>query len=130
MMNDAGNRLDFRRRLVSFKYAFAGMRHVFESQPNVWIHTVISVVVFIMALWLQLSGIEWAILLLTVMVVWVAEFLNTALEAVVDMAMPEYHELAKTAKDVAAAAVLVGAIFAVIIGLVVIGPPLWGRLFG
>lgn len=130
MINDAGGRLGLRSRLLSFKYAFAGLRHVFVSQPNVWIHIIISALVFIMAFWLQLSGIEWAILMVTVMVVFVAEFFNTALEIVVDMAMPEYHELAKAAKDVAAAAVLVGATFAVIIGLVIIGPPLWERLFG
>ncbi len=64
------------------------------------------------------------------MAVWMAEFFNTALEAVVDIASPEYHPLAKIAKDVAAAAVLVGAFCAVIIGLLIMGPPLWGRLFG
>jgi diacylglycerol kinase len=56
--------------------------------------------------------------------------MNTAIEAVVDMTMPEIHPLAKVAKDVAAAAVLVGAVGAVIIGLLILGPPLWERLFG
>jgi diacylglycerol kinase len=118
-----------RRRLDSFGYAFAGWWHVLRSQPNAWIHAAVTVVVFGLALWLGLSRVEWAILLLTTMAVWMAEFVNTALEAAVDMAMPEYHPLAKTAKDVAAAAVLMGALGAVIIGLLILGPPLWQRLF-
>ena len=59
-----------------------------------------------------------------------AEFANTSLEAVVDLVSPDYHPLAKAAKDEAAAAVLVGALGAVIIGLLILGPPLWARLFG
>ena len=123
-------RFALRRRLLSFVYAFEGWWHVLRTQPNAWIHAAVSTVVFALAFWLQLSRVEWAILLLTTLLVWMAEFANTALEAVVDMAMPEYHPLAKTAKDVAAAAVLVGAVGAVIIGLLIMGPPLWQRLFG
>ena len=101
-----------------------------RTQPNAWIHATISLVVFVLAFWLDLSPIEWAILILTTMAVWIAEFINTSLEAVVDLTMPEIHPLAKAAKDVAAAAVLVGAIGAVVIGLLILGPPLWQRLFG
>lgn len=118
-----------RQRLNSFAYAFEGWGHVLRSQPNAWIHAAVSVVVFVLAFWLRLSRIEWAILLLATVAVWMAEFANTALEALVDMVMPEYHPLAKTAKDVAAAAVLVGALGAAIIGLLILGPPLWQRLF-
>lgn len=123
-------RFALRRRLLSFVYAFEGWWHVLRTQPNAWIHAAVSTVVFALAFWLHLSRVEWAILLLTIMLVWMAEFANTALEAVVDMTMPEYHPLAKTAKDVAAAAVLVGALGAVIVGLLIMGPPLWQRLFG
>jgi diacylglycerol kinase len=59
-----------------------------------------------------------------------AEFMNTALEAIVDMTMPEIHPLAKVAKDVGAAAVLVGACAAVLVGILILGPPLWQRLIG
>jgi len=122
--------ITLRRRLLSFVYAFEGWWHVLRTQPNAWIHATISVVVFGLAFWLHLSRIEWAILLLATILVWMAEFANTALEAVVDMTMPDYHPLAKIAKDVAAAAVLVGALGAVIVGLLIMGPPLWQRLFG
>ncbi len=122
-------RFNWRRRLKSFIYAFEGWRHVLLTQHNAWIHAAISIVVFALAIWLQLSRVEWSILILTIMVVWMAEFFNTAIEAVVDMTAPEYRPLAKVAKDVAAAAVLVGALGAVIIGLLIMGPALWARLF-
>jgi diacylglycerol kinase len=101
---------------------------VLRTQHNAWIHALITLAVFALAWWLRLPGRDWAILILTVMVVWMAEFMNTALEAVVDMAMPDVHPLAKVAKDVAAAAVLGGAIGAVLVGLLLLGPPLWQRL--
>jgi diacylglycerol kinase len=89
---------------------------------------VVSTVVFVLGLWLGLGRLEWAIILVTIAVVWMAEFVNTALEAVVDLASPDLHPLAKVGKDVAAAAVLVGALTAVLVGLLVLGPPLWARL--
>lgn len=120
---------DWRQRLKSLFFALEGWRHVLLTQHNAWIHAAISLSVFALATWLRLSRVEWSILILTIMVVWIAEFFNTALETVVDMVAPDYHQLAKVAKDVAAAAVLVGAIGAVIIGLLIMGPPLWMRLF-
>lgn len=120
----------WQRRLKSFNYALQGWRHVLRTQPNTWIHAVITLLVLVMGWWLGIGRLEWAILVLTIMLVWVAEFTNTALEAVVDMAQPTYHPLAKTAKDVAAASVLVSACGAVLIGLIILGPLLWARLFG
>ena len=117
-------------RLKSFRYAFEGWRYVLEHEHNAWIHGIVSSAVFALAFWLQISRIEWAIILLTFMAVWMGEFINTAIEAVVDMAMPTHHPLAKVAKDVAAAAVLVGACGAVIIGLLILGPPLYHKLVG
>jgi diacylglycerol kinase len=90
----------------------------------------VSTAVLLLGLWLHITRQEWAILILTIMAVWMAEFMNTALEAVVDMVMPDLHPLAKVAKDIAAAAVLVGAIGAVLIGLLILGPPLWAIFFG
>ena len=99
-----------------------------RTQRNAWIHALFSIGITVMGLWLRISAVEWAILILTYMAVWMAEFMNTALEAIVDMTMPQPHPLAKVAKDVAAAAVLIGAIGAVIIGLLILGPPLWTKL--
>lgn len=122
-------RAELYSRARSFRYAFEGWWYVLRTQHNAWIHALISLGVMLLALWLRLPLRDWAILLLTMMAVWMAEFMNTALEAVVDMTMPEPHPLAKVAKDVAAAAVLVGAIGAVLIGLLLLGPPLYTRLF-
>ncbi len=82
-----------------------------------------------MGLWLRISSVEWAIIVLAMMVVWVAEFFNTALEAQVDLISPEQRIPAKIIKDVAAAAVLIGAMGAVIVGLLVLGPPLLEKIF-
>jgi diacylglycerol kinase len=112
------------QRLKSFQYAFAGWWHVLRTQPNAWIHAFVTVVVILLGIWLRLPARDWAVLVLTFMAVWMAEFMNTAIEAVVDLVSPDYHPLAKVAKDVAAAAVLVGAIGAVLIGLLILGPPL------
>jgi diacylglycerol kinase (ATP) len=117
-------------RLRSFKYALQGWWFVLRTQKNAWIHALASVIVVPLALWLQVSRLELAVIFLAITAVWVGEFLNTAIEAVVDMASPEFHPLAKVAKDVAAAAVLLAAIAAVLIGLLILGPPLLLLLFG
>jgi diacylglycerol kinase len=93
-----------------------------------WIHVAIAAVVFILALWLRLPPRDWAVLILTSGMVFSAEFVNTAIEAVVDLASPETHPLAKIGKDVGAAAVLVAALAAILIGLLILGPPLWAKL--
>lgn len=112
------------RRAKSFQYAFEGWWYVLSTQPNAQIHAAVSVVVIVLGLWLHIPARDWAILLLAFMVVWVGEFLNTAIEAVVDMTMPDPHPLAKAAKDVSAAAVLIAATGAVLIGLLILGPSL------
>jgi diacylglycerol kinase len=68
------------------------------------------------------------VLILTIAMVFSAEFINTAIETVVDLASPEIHPLAKIGKDVGAGAVLVAALAAILIGLLILGPPLWMKL--
>jgi diacylglycerol kinase len=111
-------------RARSFRYAFSGWWYVIRTQRNAWIHALISLVVLGLSIWLRLSLQEIAIIVLTIAMVWTAEFLNTALEAVVDLASPQHHPLAKVGKDVGAAAVLIAALAAVVIGLLILGPPL------
>lgn len=117
-----------RARLRSFRYAFQGGWYVLRTQPNAWIHAGVSLAVILLALWLALPLRDWAVLALTMAMVWAAEFFNTAIEAVVDLASPAPHPLARTAKDVSAAAVLITAGAAVLVGLLVLGPPLWERI--
>jgi len=86
----------------------------------------VSIAVILVSLFLQISASNWALILLAIALVWIAEFLNTALEAVVDLASNhQQHELARVGKDVGAAAVLIAALSSIFIGLLVLGPPLW-----
>jgi diacylglycerol kinase (ATP) len=118
----------FSSRAASFRHAFRGWHYVFRTQKNAWIHSSIAAIVFVLGLWLQLSARDWAVLILTTAVVFAAEFMNTSIEAVVDLASPNRHPLAQIGKDVGAAAVLVAALAAILIGLLILGPPLWTKL--
>jgi len=118
----------FLSRGRSFKAAFNGLWFVIRTQRNAWIHIVISIAVFVIGLWLRLNLRDWAVLMLTIATVWTAEFINTALEAVVDLASPAQHPLAKMGKDVGAAAVLIAALAAIVVGFLILGPPLWVKL--
>ena len=117
-----------RNRLLSFRYAFHGWGYLLRTQRNAWIHAILSLVVFIISLWLQLPARDWALIIFAFALVWVTESINTAIEAVVDLASPQSHPLAKSSKDVSAGAVLIAACAAVLIGLLVLGPPLWWRM--
>lgn len=115
-------------RATSFRYALSGWWFVIKTQRNAWIHALISLAVVIVCVWLRFERHDWALIILAIALVWTAEFLNTALEAVVDLASPQQHDLARVGKDVGAAAVLIAAGSAVIIGFLIIGPPLWQKL--
>lgn len=115
-------------RLASFRHAFSGWAFVLRTQKNAWIHALATLIVFILGLWLHITVQQWAIIMLAIVVVWMAEFINTALEAVVDLASPTEHPLAKTGKDVGAAAVLIAALGAALIGMLILGPPLWAQV--
>jgi len=115
-------------RLRSFRHAFHGWAYVLQTQQNAWVHAVIASMVLIIGLWLGLPPRDWAVLILTIAMVFAAEFINTAIEAVVDLATSERHPLAKVGKDVGAAAVLIAALAAVLIGLLILGPPLWIKI--
>lgn len=118
----------FLSRIRAFGYAFRGWWHVLRTQRNAWIHALFTVAVVILAAWLSLPRDDWAVILLTIAMVWTAEFMNTALEAVVDLASPQHHFLARVSKDVGAAAVLITALTSVLVGLLLLGPPLWERI--
>lgn len=115
-------------RLHAFGHAFRGWRHVLKTQHNAWIHSIVATLVIAMGLWLGLPLRDWAVIVLTIAMVFTAEFINTAIEAVVDLASPVHHPLAKVGKDVGAGAVLISAISAALVGLLILGPPLWARL--
>lgn len=115
-----------RRR--SLAYAAAGCAYMLRQQKNVRLMIVATIAVVALAAWLGIGNDQWAILMLAVGSVWVAEFINAAIEAAVNLAASDYHPLAKVAKDVAAAAVLITAIVAFAIGCLLLGPQLIERL--
>ncbi|MBU4225206.1 MAG: diacylglycerol kinase family protein [Chloroflexi bacterium] len=118
----------FISRIHSFGHAFRGWWYVIRTQQNAWIHALITSTVIVLAVWLGLPAWDWAVLFIAIALVWSAEFVNTALEAVVDLASPHQHPLAKVGKDVGAAAVLIAALTSILVGLLILGPPLWSRL--
>jgi diacylglycerol kinase len=114
--------------IVSFQNAFAGLWYALRTQRNARIHLLASLLVFTAGLLLGLEWQSWCFLILAVTLVWMAELSNTAIEAVVDLLSPEYHPLAKSAKDVKAGVVVVATLGAVGIGILVLGPPLLSRI--
>lgn len=117
-------------RFISIKNAINGLWHVFKSQQNAHLHLIATIIVVVTGLWLRLSIVNWIFLLLVIGMVWIAEFLNTALEVIVNLASPDQHPLAKVGKDIGAAAVLIAAVIALIIGIIILGPPLIEKIFG
>ena len=115
-------------RWRSVGHAFRGWMYVMQTQHNARIHAFVATIVFVLGIWLKVSARDWAVLILTITMVFAAEFVNTAIEAVVDLASPQKHPLAKVGKDVGAAAVLIAALAAILIGLLILGPPLWVEL--
>ncbi len=115
-------------RIASFRYALAGWLYMLRYQKNVRIQAVATIFVGIVGLWVGLPPLSWAILVLDITLIWMTEFINAAIEAVVNLASPDIHPMARVAKDVAAAAVLLGAVASVIVGALVLGPPLLERV--
>ncbi len=111
-----------RQRLHSFRYALAGLRTLLQTQHNAWLHAVATVLVIGAGTFFGLTASEWLWLVAAIAGVWVAEAFNTALEFLADAVTREQHPRIGQAKDVAAAAVLLAAIAALIIGLLVLGP--------
>ena len=119
----------FTSRIAAFKYALAGWWYVIRTQRNAWIHAAASVMVISISIWLRLNITEWIFIIIAIAFVWTAEFINTALEVVVDLATKEQHPLAKAGKDVGAAAVMIASLTSFIVGVLVLGPKLWDKLF-
>jgi diacylglycerol kinase (ATP) len=110
---------------VSFKYAWAGVTYAFTTQRNFRIHAAISALAISLGIFLQISAVKMAVIVLTCAIVLVLELINTAIESLVDLTVKQtYHELAKIAKDCAAGAVLIAAIAAVLVAGFILLPPL------
>ena len=105
-------------RLKSFRYAFRGIIHCIKNERNMRIHTVVASYVLLFSCFFNLSPEKYAILLLTISAVMSAEMVNTATEELSDLSAEDYNPMARIAKDVAAGAVLISALFSVVIGFI------------
>ena len=111
-----------KKRLNSFRYAFAGIKRLFTTEPNAWIHLFAAFSVVVAGFYFQISNTEWCLVVLAIATVLMAEAFNTAVENLTDLVAPEHHPLAGHAKDTAAAAVLLVAIGSAIIGTIIFLP--------
>ena len=108
----------------SFEHAYRGMIYAVRTQRNMRFHVIVAVLVLVASLLVGVRKLELAVLVLTILLVFVTEIFNTALEFAVDLATREYHPLAKLAKDVSAGAVLVSSVGAVLVGYLVLADDL------
>ncbi|MCB9314940.1 MAG: diacylglycerol kinase family protein [Lewinellaceae bacterium] len=122
--------MSLQRRIDSFRYALRGVVDLVRSQVNAQIHLAISVGVLLAGFWLDLSRMEWVAIVLCMALVLALEAVNTALEYLTDLVSPGQHPLAGKAKDVAAAAVLLAAIGAAVVGLIIFLPKLYALVAG
>ena len=113
----------------SFKYAFNGIKEAFVNEPNFRIHTGISLLVILAAIFFQFNSLEFILLILTISFVVTLELINTTLETIVNMTSPQYQEKAKIAKDISAAAVFVSAITSVVVGGFLFLPKIFGLFY-
>lgn len=109
-------------QLKSFQYAGRGIKIMVQTQHNAWIHVGATIIVLASGWGLRITRGEWLAIIFAIVVVWVAEAFNTALEFLADACQPTFHPLVGRAKDVAAGGVLIAAIGATIIGLLVFAP--------
>ena len=118
-----------KHRIHSFKHAIRGIRMVIKSEKNMQIHLIVAVLVLLAGWFFSISATEWMLCLLCFGLVLGAEMVNTAIENLVDLASPQRNELAGKAKDMAAGAVLISALFAACVGLIIFIPKIWDLLF-
>ncbi len=116
-------------RAQSFKHALRGLRIILKTQHNFWIQIAIAISIVCLGVFFCITLIEWAILVLTMAGVLVAEAFNTALEIDIDLTSPTYHPYAKDTKDVAAGAVLIMVFAATIVGCIIFVPKIIAHIY-
>ena len=110
------------RRILSFKHAFSGILTALKEEPNLKFHFLVGFIVIIFSIILNISKVDWIIILFLIGFVISVELTNTAIEAVVDAFTDQEHPGAKLAKDISAGAVLIAAITSAVIGILIFLP--------
>lgn len=116
------NKFTLKERLLSFKYAFNGLKILFKEEHNARVHIIITVIVIGMGIWLHISIIEWLIICLLIAIVFCTEIINSAIENLADYVSPEWHNTIKKVKDLAAASVFVAALISGVCGIIIFLP--------
>ncbi|HLJ34937.1 MAG TPA: diacylglycerol kinase family protein [Ktedonobacteraceae bacterium] len=111
--------------IAGFGFAFSGLWYALRTQRNARVHAALATLAILLGILLRISNVEFALIFVAITSVFIAEMFNTVFELCIDLVSPEYHPLAKIAKDVSAGAVLLNAMLAIIIALFVYGPHLW-----
>ena len=112
------------KRLDSFKYAFNGLRILLDEEHNSRIHLFAAIVVVLAGLFFNVSANEWIAIVFSIGLVFCLEIINSSIENIADFISPEKHDKIKKIKDLSAAAVLIGALTALITGLIIFIPKL------
>lgn len=115
-------RFSWRARFKSFVYAFEGLIWFFRREHNARIHGFATVFVLLISFLFKISGLDLIAILFAIALVLIAEMFNTAIEKIMDHLSPAQHPAVKVIKDIAAAAVLIAAIVAAIVGLMIFIP--------
>lgn len=106
----------------SFKYALTGLRLAVEVDRNIKIHIIVGLLVFILSIFLGISRVEFIFILFSIFFVLITEMMNTAIEEMTNLILREHSREARIAKDIAAAAVLLAAVFALVTGIIIFVP--------
>lgn len=128
-LEQKGKEFSVLERVRSTNHAWRGMGIFIKTTHNAWVHIFFGFFAIFLGFKLQISSVEWAIIILAIGLVLVAETINTAIEIDIDLTSPEYHPYARDTKDIAAGAVLLMACIAGIVGLIIFGPKVWALLY-
>jgi diacylglycerol kinase len=123
MTNKQNQNIHFaRKRIKSFKYALRGIIELLKTESNARIHVILAALIIFVCIYLDISSIEWCIIIICIGMVLAAEAFNTSIEKMADHVNPKFHPRIKRIKDLAAAGVLFSALSAAIIGFIIILP--------
>ncbi len=121
--------IEHRRLMQSFKYALLGLKKVFIEEQNFRIHSIIALLVIILGFYFQITVWQWIIVILLIALILILEIINSIFERLLDLIKPRLHEYVGDIKDMTAAVVFVGAVLAVLIGLIIFLPYILAKFF-
>lgn len=120
--------INIKKIIRSIEFAFSGLFYVVKTQNNARFHLLATILVTLLGIWVNLTIIQWVIIMIAIAFVWITECLNTAIENFFNLVNPNQNSFVKQGKDSGAAAVLIAAIISVVLGFLVLGPALFQKI--